>query len=241
MLLQSEWLDRFIPTCARVRSARRRTLAAGQLVYSTFPDGRCWVVVAGYVKLLDPRADGTRFIRLILSRGGLFGDRPYEGRAFREFVSPQHEQAVAHGPAVVLELDRQEFEAASQAQAELATLLLESVTTRAIPGAPAALAVHHTDPGPGGRHAPGPDLLRGPTLPTRPHDRRPPKPSGPGGTRRRGPPRGQRRTGPDAARGINRVHAMLLLRGRPRRPRSRRRWVVSIQATGGPTISVPVW
>jgi CRP/FNR family transcriptional regulator, cyclic AMP receptor protein len=131
MLLRSEWLDRFIPTCARVRSARRRTLAAGQLVYSTFPDGRCWVVVAGYVKLLDPRADGTRFIRLILSRGGLFGDRPYEGRAFREFVSPQHEQAVAHGPAVVLELDRQEFEAASQAQAELATLLLESVTTRA--------------------------------------------------------------------------------------------------------------
>jgi CRP-like cAMP-binding protein len=131
MLLRSEWLDRFIPTCARVRSARRRTLAAGQFVYSTFPDGRCWVVVAGYVKLLDPRADGTRFIRLILSRGGLFGDRPYEGRAFREFVSPQHEQAVAHGPAVVLELDRQEFEAASQAQAELATLLLESVTTRA--------------------------------------------------------------------------------------------------------------
>jgi CRP-like cAMP-binding protein len=131
MLLRSEWLDRFIPTCARLRSARRRTLAAGQFVYSTFPDGRCWVVVAGYVKLLDPRADGTRFIRLILSRGGLFGDRPYEGRAFREFVSPQHEQAVAHGPAVVLELDRQEFEAASQAQAELATLLLESVTTRA--------------------------------------------------------------------------------------------------------------
>ena len=131
MLLQSEWLDRFIPTCARVRSARRRTLAAGQLVYSTFPDGRCWVVVAGYVKLLDPRADGNRFIRLILSRGGLFGDRPFEGRAFRGFVSPQHEQAVAHGPAVVLELDRQEFEAAAQAQAELATLLLESVTTRA--------------------------------------------------------------------------------------------------------------
>ena len=32
---------------------------------------------------------------------------------------------------MVLELDRQEFEAASQAQAELATLLLESVTTRA--------------------------------------------------------------------------------------------------------------
>ena len=47
MLLQSEWLDRFIPTCARVRSARRRPLAAEQLVYSTFPDGRCWVVAPG--------------------------------------------------------------------------------------------------------------------------------------------------------------------------------------------------
>src|SRR4051812_24553455 len=64
-------------------------------------------------------------------RGKTYPSEPYGGRAFREFVSPQHEQAVAHGPAVVLELDRQKFEAASQAQAELATLLLESVTTRA--------------------------------------------------------------------------------------------------------------
>jgi CRP/FNR family transcriptional regulator, cyclic AMP receptor protein len=131
MLLNSEWVERFIHACAKVRSARRLSLAAGQLVYSTTPEGRCWVVKAGYVKLLDPRVEGNRFIRLILGRGGLFGDRPFGAGAFRGFISPQHEQAVAHGPAEIIEMDRQALEAAAHAQSGLATLLLESVTARA--------------------------------------------------------------------------------------------------------------
>jgi hypothetical protein len=88
MLLNSEWVGRFIHACVKVRSARRLSLAAGQLVYSTTPEGRCWVVKAGYVKLLDPRVEGNRFIRLILGRGGLFGDRPLGAGAFRGFISP---------------------------------------------------------------------------------------------------------------------------------------------------------
>ena len=129
MLLKSEWAraiyPRLAPRCDRRVDGR---WPPGNSVYSTTPEGRCWVVTAGYVKLLDPRVDGNRFIRLILGRGGLFGDRPFGAAAFRGFVSPQHEQAVAHGPAEVLELDRQEFEAAAHAQAGLATLLLESAT-----------------------------------------------------------------------------------------------------------------
>jgi CRP/FNR family transcriptional regulator, cyclic AMP receptor protein len=131
MILRDEWAERFMTACGKVQSARRRSLAAGQTVYSTMPDNRCWVVAAGYVKLLDPRADGNRLIRLILGRGGLFGDRPFGSRAFRGFPSPQHEQAIAHGPAQVLELDREELETASHAQGELAMLLLEAVTVRA--------------------------------------------------------------------------------------------------------------
>src|SRR3954453_1806563 len=131
MLLNSEWVERFIHACAKVRSARRLSLAAGQVVYSTTPEGRCWVVKAGYVKLLDPRVEGNRFIRLILGRGGLFGDRPFGAGAFRGFISPQHEQAIAHGPAEIIEMDRQELEAAAHAPSGLATLLLESVTARA--------------------------------------------------------------------------------------------------------------
>ena len=80
MLLNSEWVERFIHACEKVRSARRLSLAAGQLVYSTTPEGRCWVVKAGYVKLLDPLVEGNRFIRLILGRGGLFaGGFPWVG------------------------------------------------------------------------------------------------------------------------------------------------------------------
>jgi CRP/FNR family transcriptional regulator, cyclic AMP receptor protein len=131
MQLERKWADRFIRACAKMPSARRRSLKSGQLVYSTTTEGRCWVVASGYVKLLDPRPDGNLFIRLILGRGGLFGDRPFGAGAFRGFASPQHEQAVAHGPAEVLELDGAAIEAAANAQAELATLLLESVTIRA--------------------------------------------------------------------------------------------------------------
>ena len=95
------------------------------------PEGRCWVVKSGYVKVIDPRLDGNRFVRLILGRGGLFGDRPFGEKAFRGFVTPQHEQAVANGPAEILEMERTEMESTSQAQPELANMLLESVTTRA--------------------------------------------------------------------------------------------------------------
>jgi CRP-like cAMP-binding protein len=131
MLLKCKWADRFINTCAKVRSARRRALAAGESVYLTEPKGRCWVVASGYVRLLDPVADGVQFIRLILGRGGIFGDLPFGTSVFPGFASPRQEQAFAHSPAEVLELDRLELEAASRAQGDLTTLLLESATTRA--------------------------------------------------------------------------------------------------------------
>src|SRR4051794_41527072 len=99
MLLNSEWVERFIHACAKVRSARRLSLAAGQLVYSTTPEGRCWVVKAGYVKLLDPRVAGNRFIRLILGRGGLFGDRPFGAGGVRRVLSPPHQHAGGPPPA----------------------------------------------------------------------------------------------------------------------------------------------
>jgi len=131
MLLKSEWAERFINTCTKVKSARRRRLAGGESVYLTEPKGRCWVVASGYVRLLDSVADGVQFIRLILGRGGLFGDLPFGTSAFPGFASPRQEQVFAHAPAEVIELDRRELEAASRAQGDLATLLLESATTRA--------------------------------------------------------------------------------------------------------------
>ena len=131
MLLKSEWAERFVKACARVKSAHRRSLNSGKLVYSTFPEGRCWVLASGYIKVLDPRIDGNRVIRMIIGRGGLFGDRPFGERAFRGFVSPQQELAIAHGPADVLEIERVELETASRADADLASFLLESMASRA--------------------------------------------------------------------------------------------------------------
>lgn len=131
MLLKSDWTERFMRTCARVKSCHQRSVTSGELIYSSFPYGRCWVVAAGYVKILDPRIDGSPIIRLILGPGGLFGDRPFGEKAFRGFASPQQEQAVAHGPVRMIEMDRAELEAASRADADLASMLLESMTSRA--------------------------------------------------------------------------------------------------------------
>jgi CRP-like cAMP-binding protein len=131
MLLKKKWAKRFVQTCAELRSARRRTLPTGRTIYTSTPEGRCWIVIAGYVKVLDPRPDGDRITRLIMGRGGLFGDRPFATEAFRGFISPQDEQVVSHGPVDILELDRAELEIASRGDVEIASLLLESVTARA--------------------------------------------------------------------------------------------------------------
>ena len=131
MLLQSAWVQSFIATCGTIRSSRSRAFAAGKPIYLDAPGGRCWVVATGYVKLIDSREDGKQFVRLILGRGGLFGDRPFGTSAFRGFVTPLHEQAIAHGPVEVVEFPREELETSAHASVEFSTQILESVTTRA--------------------------------------------------------------------------------------------------------------
>ena len=131
MILKSEWSERFVRACIKLPSSRRRTFADRTTFYTEIPEGRCWVVISGYVKLLDPRADGNRFIRLILGRGSLFGDRPFGSSAFRGFASSRNERAVAHGPVEVLELKCQDLETMANLQTELAALLLESLASRA--------------------------------------------------------------------------------------------------------------
>jgi CRP-like cAMP-binding protein len=94
------------------------------------PEGRCWIVTTGYVKLVDPSSDDSRFIRLILGRGALFGDCPFKGSAFLGFISQPRELALAHGRVDLIQLDREELETATRAQPELAAFMLESQTSR---------------------------------------------------------------------------------------------------------------
>jgi CRP-like cAMP-binding protein len=131
MQVKIEWAERFVLACTRMRSARRQSLAAAQPVYLSIPDGRCWAVRSGYVKLLDAGTKANRFVRLILGRGGLFGDRPFGVKTYGGFTPPRHEQAITHGPAEVIELDRLELEVAAKTQPEFAAFLIESATTLA--------------------------------------------------------------------------------------------------------------
>ena len=130
MLLKHDWAERFIQTCAGVPSAQRRSMAEGEVAYLAAPATKCMVVATGYVKLIDSRVDEGRVVRLILGRGGLFGHRPFADGAFRGFISPENEMAVAHTPAQVVEVDRSEFEFAARNRPELSIMILESMSTR---------------------------------------------------------------------------------------------------------------
>ncbi len=152
------------------------------------------MVASGYVRLLDPIADGVQFIRLILGRGGLFGDLPFGTSAFPGFASPQQEQATAHGPAEVLEMDRLELEAAARPGRPRDPAARIGDDPRAVPRTPAALAVQDANPGASGHHHPRPDLLPGPALPPRPYGGCPTDAPGPFGVGRRGTTRGQPRS-----------------------------------------------
>src|SRR5262245_51062848 len=131
MLLRRDWAERFVAACTTVKSARRRSLTAGEFVYTAIPEKQCWVVRAGYIKLLDASDEGRNHVRLILGRGSLFGARPFGTNAFHGFAFSQSEQAIAHGSAVLIELSRSELEAASRLESELGNTLTESLASRA--------------------------------------------------------------------------------------------------------------
>jgi CRP-like cAMP-binding protein len=130
MLLDSNWVEAFLRRCRQVPGARRQAFAAGKPIYLQAPQGRCWLVATGYVKLIEPRGDGKQFIQLVLGRGNLFGDPPFGRQAFHGFATRRYERAVAHGTAEVVAIDRQQLETAAQTSAELAAQLLESATAR---------------------------------------------------------------------------------------------------------------
>jgi CRP/FNR family transcriptional regulator, cyclic AMP receptor protein len=130
MQLKREWANRFLDACKFLRITRRQLLTSGSPVYVARPEGRCWIVRSGYVKLLDSTGDGETFVRLFLGRGGLFGDPPFGATAFGGFTAPQHEQAIAHGALEVIELDRGELESMARTQAAFSVMLIESATTQ---------------------------------------------------------------------------------------------------------------
>jgi len=122
------WADTILRECGQMPSARRRLVAANQVIYLGVPRGKCFVVRSGYVTLFDLGNQGDRCIRLIPGRGGLVGDRPFTTAAFAESTTPLSEHAVSNGPAELLEVDRADLEASARSRPEFAVMLLESAT-----------------------------------------------------------------------------------------------------------------
>lgn len=126
MLVNQASAERLIQAFRRIPGGQRRSLGSGQVLYSSTPENQCFLVTSGYVKLVELRADGSQFVRLILGRGSVFGDRPFRGLAFAGFSSDRTELAIAHGPAEVLHVERTEVESAAQGDIALSNQLLAS-------------------------------------------------------------------------------------------------------------------
>lgn len=126
MLLNRASAERLARAFRLLPGGRSRSLGAGTTLYSSTPADRCFLLTSGYVKLVELRADGGQFVRLILGRGSVFGDRPFQGRDVHGGASRRTELAIAHGPAEVLEVARAVVEAAAREDGELSNRLLES-------------------------------------------------------------------------------------------------------------------
>jgi CRP/FNR family transcriptional regulator, cyclic AMP receptor protein len=130
MLLERKWSELFVKNCAAVPSARRRSFTNRESIYLRNPEGRCWVIASGYVKLVDLFDNGNQLTKLIVGRGGLIGDFPFGTTAFRGFASSVPEQAVAHGSATAIEFDSDALAKFTLSSLEFASMVIESLSTR---------------------------------------------------------------------------------------------------------------
>ncbi len=76
-------------------------------MYTSFPQGKTYVVQRGYVRLLAVGEGGKQFTRMLLGQGAIFGDLP-----FTPAMSMKEDSAITSGPTSIIEFHRRELEAA---------------------------------------------------------------------------------------------------------------------------------
>lgn len=79
---------------------RRHTLKHGAEIHLSSTNMKFYIVDKGFVRLTSIQLDGKRVTRMILGKGGMFGQLPFVPSLFRT-----DEDALANGPTCVLEFD----------------------------------------------------------------------------------------------------------------------------------------
>lgn len=98
-------LSSFITACQVVKSASKKDIKFGKLVYLQRTTGTTWIVERGYVRLGFIDSTGRSLTRQLLGRGAIFGDLP-----FSNVDSVENEQAFSSGACRLLKVSREELE-----------------------------------------------------------------------------------------------------------------------------------
>ena len=112
--------SRFFASLGKLQPLSIRNLTHRRLVYASFLPGKAYVVQKGYVRLLAIGEGGEQFTRMLLGKGGMFGDLP-----FTPAISTKEESALTSGPTSILEFPRRTLEAAVHQDDVLCEMLLE--------------------------------------------------------------------------------------------------------------------
>ena len=99
---------------------RRLTLKHRATIPLSSTSMKLYIVDKGFVRLTSIQSDGTQITRIILGKGGVFGELPFAPNLFRV-----DEEALANGPTCVLEFDLMSTEEALRDDKVAQRLLVE--------------------------------------------------------------------------------------------------------------------
>ena len=99
---------------------RRRPLKHGEKIPLSSTNRKFYTVEKGFVRLTSIQSDGKQLTRMILGKGGVFGQLPFVPSLFRT-----DEDALANGPTCILEFDLMSTENALRDNKAAQRLLVE--------------------------------------------------------------------------------------------------------------------
>lgn len=125
MHIFSELSVPFVKASGAIGSAKSGDWRSKQAIYLNREVGKTHIIQRGYVRLGYVDASGKLVTRMLLGKGALFGDLPFQPGFFLA-----NENAVASGATRVLEIKRHAIEKHAESDTAFQTLLLQTLAAQ---------------------------------------------------------------------------------------------------------------
>lgn len=115
----------FIQACSAIDRVKTQDLKSKRLVYLHRPKGSTFIVKRGYVRLASADPSGRLTTRMLLGRGAIFGELPFQPES-----STSIEQAITSGMSCIMEIPRNRLEAYCEQDTRFQTLMLQTIASQ---------------------------------------------------------------------------------------------------------------